>query len=90
MVVCYGSNTPIDIRLPFQPMLWNSYALKFIIVYDLQPQDRQTAIAELTKMLEDGALKHSIGARFPLKDIVAAHEAVESGKVIGNVVVDVG
>jgi NADPH2:quinone reductase len=89
-IVCYGSNTPLDVPIPFQPMLWNSYALKFMIVYDLRPQDRQAAIAELSKMLEEGTLKHSIGARFPLKDIVAAHEAVESGKVVGNVVVDVG
>lgn len=90
MIVCYGSNTPIDISVPFQPMLWNSYALKFILVYELQPQDRQAAITDLTKMLEDGSLKHTIGARFPLRDIAAAHEAVESGKIIGNVVVDVG
>jgi NADPH2:quinone reductase len=89
MIVCYGSNTAVDIQAPFEPMLWNSYALKFIIVYDLQPQDRQASIQELNKMLEEGSLKHTVGARFPLRDIVAAHEAVESGKVIGNVVVDV-
>ena len=39
-------------------------------------------------MLEAGTLKHTIGARFPLDDIAAAHEAVEGGKVIGNVVVE--
>ena len=35
-------------------------------------------------------LKHSVGAHFRLRDIAAAHEAVEGGKVIGNVVLDVG
>lgn len=90
MIVCYGSNTAVDIQLPFQPMLWNSYALKFFLVYDLQPQERQALIVELTKMLEEGALKHTIGARFPLRDIAAAHEAVEGGKVVGNVVLDIG
>ena len=35
-------------------------------------------------------LKHSVGARFRLRDIAAAHDAVEGGKVIGNVVLDIG
>jgi NADPH2:quinone reductase len=31
-----------------------------------------------------------IGKAFRLADIVAAHEAVEGGKILGNVVVDIG
>jgi hypothetical protein len=31
-----------------------------------------------------------IGKTFPLAAIVAAHEAVESGKILGNVVVNIG
>lgn len=89
-MVCYGSNVPGDIAIPFPAMLWNSYALKFFILYELQPDDRREGIAELNGMLAKGALKHSIGARFPLDDIAAAHEAVESGKIIGNVVVEIG
>ena len=70
-------------------MLWNSYALKVFVVYELKPEDRRAAIQELTTLLKDGVLKHSVGARFRLRDIAAAHEAVESGKVVGNVVLDV-
>jgi NADPH2:quinone reductase len=33
-------------------------------------------------------LQHSIGPRFALSDIVKAHEAVEGGRVVGNVVID--
>jgi NADPH2:quinone reductase len=40
-------------------------------------------------MLAAGTLTHVIGARFSLSDIVAAHEAVESRQVVGNVIVDV-
>jgi len=88
-MVCYGSNVAGEIAIPFPAMLWNSYALKFFILYELTPEDRQSAITELTALLRDGTLKHSIGARFPLDDIAAAHEAVEGGKVIGNVVIDI-
>jgi len=54
----------------------------------LRPAERAIAIAELTAMLEAGTLTHTIGARFSLNDIAAAHEAVESGDVTGNVVLD--
>lgn len=88
MIVCYGSNIAGDIALSFPAMLFNSYALKAFLVYELKPEDRLAAIQELTTLLRDGALKHSIGARFRLRDIAAAHDAVEAGKLVGNVLVD--
>jgi len=90
MIVCYGSNVAGDIPISFPAMLWNSYTLKSFVVYELRPEDRRAAIAELTTLLQDGALRHSIGRRFPLRDIASAHDAVEGGKVVGNVVVEVG
>jgi NADPH:quinone reductase-like Zn-dependent oxidoreductase len=41
-------------------------------------------------MLSQGVLQHCIGAVFPLQDIVQAHETVEAGQTIGNVVLDIG
>jgi len=37
--------------------------------------------------LRQGKLTHSVAARYSLTEIVAAHEAVESGKVDGHVIV---
>jgi NADPH2:quinone reductase len=37
-------------------------------------------------MLEANALKHNIAKTYPLAEIVAAHETVEQGRAIGNVV----
>ncbi len=87
-LVCYGSNVPADIPISFTAMLWGSLTLQFYLVYELRQEERAVAIAELTAMLEAGTLKHTIGARFSLDDIVAAHEAVESGEVVGNVVLE--
>jgi NADPH2:quinone reductase len=89
-IVVYGSNIPGDIPISFPAMLWNSYTLKVFVVYELKPDDRRAAISELSALLDANVLKHSVGARFDLKDIAVAHEAVEAGKAIGNVVVDVG
>ncbi|MFQ5954235.1 MAG: zinc-binding dehydrogenase [Kiloniellales bacterium] len=32
---------------------------------------------------------HSVGRRFPLVEAAATHEALESGRVMGKVVVDI-
>ena len=86
-VICFGSNAP-DITLNFRALLFPSLSLKFFLVYDLTPADRQTALVRLHELLQTQQLQHAISRRFALADIVAAHEAVEAGQDIGNVVVD--
>ena len=87
-LVCYGSNVPGDIPVSFPAMLWGSLTLQVFVVYELRLEERRAAIAELTRLLEAGSLKHSIGATFGLDEIAAAHEAVEGGRIMGNVVVE--
>ncbi len=89
-LVCYGSNVAADVPLNFPAMLWGSLAVQMFLVYELTPADRAAAIADLQALLREGRLRHTIGARFPLDAIADAHEAVEGGSVIGNVVVDIG
>lgn len=88
-LVSYGSNVPGDIAFPIEAMRANSFKLAFLGVYRLNRHDRAAVIDGLTEMLTAGTLTHAIGARFSLGDIAAAHEAVESGRLIGNVIVDV-
>lgn len=89
-LVCYGSNVPGEIPVSFPAMLWGSLTLRVFVVYELRAEERRAAIEDLTAMLEAGALTHTIGGRFPLAEIAAAHQAVEGGRVTGNVVVEIG
>ena len=86
-LVCYGSNPPADIPVSFRPMLFNSFTLSFFLVYELTPEDRMACLDALTQMLKHNPLIHTIAAEYSLAQVVQAHEAVESGKLIGNVVV---
>jgi NADPH2:quinone reductase len=88
-LVCYGSNVGGNVPVFFPKLLVRSHALRFFIVYDLTPEDRRRALVGIGGMLSSGALDHAIGASFALADIAAAHEAVEGGKLIGNVVVTI-
>lgn len=86
LCVAYGSNTP-DATFQFGPMIMRGAAVRFFIVYELSRQARERGVADLTAWLEASELKHQIADHYRLDDIVAAHEAVEGGKVIGNVIV---
>lgn len=87
-VVSYGSNEMGDVAVPFRTLLFSSISLRFFVVYELTPAERAVALERLSTLLAEGRLSHTIGARFALDDIAAAHEAVEGGKVMGNVVID--
>jgi NADPH2:quinone reductase len=86
--VVYGSNNPAEVPVHFRTLLWNSLNLRFFLVYDLAPNDRQAGLDRLQALLHEQKLKHTIGARFDLSHIAQAHQAVEQGQVIGHVVID--
>ena len=86
VVAVYGSGAA-EASIPFQFLLQNSITLQFFLVYLMPAEMRQRATADITQMLERGELIHNVAQTFDLGDMVAAHEAVESGKAMGNIVV---
>lgn len=88
LVVAYGSST-WNTQLPLSDWLVHGVGLNIFIVYELPPDARSRAIADSTNVLTDPGFRHLFAARMPLADIVEAHEAVESGQMVGNVLVDV-
>jgi NADPH2:quinone reductase len=50
---------------------------------------KKRALADIARWLAEGRPKFAIAARFPLSEIVAAHELVESGDKIGHVILDI-
>lgn len=88
MVVIYGTGSA-ESAVPLMFFLRNAITLKFIYVYELDAAERAAALGAIAHAIDAGALLTNVGATFALSDIVAAHEAVEQGKVLGNVVVKI-
>jgi NADPH2:quinone reductase len=89
VVAVYGGSAT-EPAIPFPFLLQNSITLKFFLVYMMPQELRARATADITRMLEQGSLIHNVAQTFELGEIVAAHEAVESGKAMGNIVVRTG
>jgi NADPH:quinone reductase len=85
-VVVYGTGSA-EAPIPSQFLLVNAVAIKFVFVYELTADERTAAVSAITRMLENKTLINNVALSMPLNDIVAAHEAVEQGRAIGNVVV---
>jgi NADPH2:quinone reductase len=85
-VVIYGTGSG-ESTIPSQFLLVNGIKLQFIYVYELTAAERSSAVSGITRMLENKTLINNVALTLPLKDIVTAHEAVEQGKAMGNVVV---
>lgn len=88
-IVAYGSGAT-EIALSFPAMLTKGIRLRFFLVYKLSADDRSRTIAGVSAMLESDLLSHNIAARLPLAQIALAHEIVEQGHAVGNVILEIG
>jgi NADPH2:quinone reductase len=86
-VVVYG--TLPEATIPAAFCLVNSITLKFFLVYELSQDERSAALATIDKALTENRLVHNVAKSFPLDQIVAAHEAMESGRMPGNIVLKI-
>lgn len=87
LVVAYGSRD-WSTQLPLRDWLFHGIELAIFIVYALPDDVRRRAIADSRRVLSDPHFKTLIAARFPLERIAEAHELVEGGSALGNVIVD--
>lgn len=78
-----------DVPVPGRVSLQASLRIQFVYVYEQPPELRAAIIREISALLARRRLINAIGARFPLAEIAAAHEAVEQGS-LGNVVLEIG
>ena len=89
VLATYGSDAESEPRIPFGTLLSNDITVRFILVYLLKGQLRRQGIEDVNASLAAGKLKPLVAQHYPLEQIKAAHKAVESGQVVGNVVIDV-
>jgi NADPH:quinone reductase len=89
VIAAYGSAAFPTPQLPFYPMMFNNTTLHLLLVYALSPVQKQRACGLINQALEAKVLRIHIGKRVALDDTAQAHVAVETGSVIGNVVITI-
>jgi NADPH:quinone reductase len=87
-VVVYGMTAP-EATLPALWMMQNSVSLLPFLIYEISAADRADGIAEVNQLMEAGKLQHTVAQYLPLERIADAHDVVERGETMGNVVLDI-
>lgn len=81
-----GSRTP---ELPFQSLLRSALTVRWVYMYILPSAALAQCLVDTSAALESGALRPRVALKFSLEDVAEAHEAQESGRAIGNILVGV-
>jgi NADPH2:quinone reductase len=88
-VGAYASSSDMTPKLPFYPLAFRNICLQPVFVYSMSDKAKQQAISDINALLTSGALTPRIDARFTLADTVSAHQAVESGRLMGNAILTI-
>jgi NADPH:quinone reductase len=84
-IVTYAAE-PADPVLPVRACMTANVVLRFVLLYEVPAEALRQAARDITAALADGALTELPVTKFPLDEIAAAQDAVESGAV-GKVLV---
>ncbi len=87
-VASYSSTRVREPVLPYYAFGLKGVRLHFVQGMNMPRDIREAGARTIVALLERGMLRPRIAERFPLSDIAAAHECVELGQIIGNVVVE--
>ena len=88
VIAAYATGNP-EPQIPFWPLLFKNVTIRLLGSDDFPRDAVRWAVADIVSCLEKGLLVAEIGARFPLEEIAAAHEAVEQSSVRGRVLLTI-
>ncbi|MCW8128083.1 NADPH:quinone reductase [Microbulbifer halophilus] len=79
-----------ELSLPMLKAMMQGVVLRFVYIYHVSDEAKKTAITDINQCLAAGVYKPRIGLNLGLDHIAEAHEALESGKVLGKVLISNG
>ena len=89
VIAAYASDASDEMKIPFTPLVLKCGTIHFVGVFFMPESAHKSAIADLTKCMEQGIIKHPVDERFSFDEIVKAHEKSESGDTIGKNVIEI-
>lgn len=89
VIAAYASMGDAEPKLPFYPLMFGNVNLRLVAVFLIPYAARRKAISDINRCCSEGILKHRAKS-LPLDQIVEAHEAVESGKEVERIILEIG
>jgi len=88
VIACYASTSVPRPEYPYPELLWRNPVVRQVFVYTMPDAAKAQAHVDIARWLQTGKPQFAIAHRFPLAQVVQAHQAVERGEKIGHVILD--
>ena len=88
-IASYSSTSGPELSLAYYPLAFKDLRIHFVQGYLLPRAARRAAVRDLTTWLAAGQLEVRVAATFPLAETASAHEALESGRADGKILVEI-
>ena len=89
VIVTYGSMAEMEPKLPFYNLMFKGVKIDTFLIYSIEGTFRKEILSGLSELLNQESLKHMISKTYSIDYIIDAHNAMESGSIIGNIVIEV-
>ncbi|WP_354701589.1 2-haloacrylate reductase [Paraconexibacter sp. AEG42_29] len=87
-IAYYASDSAHKPVIPVWRLLSRTIDLTPVLLYNLTGPEQRRAASDVGRWLSEGRLRSTIGRRFALAEVAAAHTAVEQRTFGGNVVIE--
>ena len=88
-ITCYASTSVPQPLFPYTDLLRLNVSVRPVFVYTMSDEAKRQAQADIARWLNETKPLFTIAERYPLKDVIAAHRAVERGEKIGHVILNI-
>lgn len=89
VIATYASDAQLTPQVPTYALIYKNLTVHYVLVYGMPKTAHQKAAEDITTCLKSGVLKHRIAKEFTLDQIAEAHELLESGRAIGNLILKI-
>ena len=87
VIAAYASDSVREPPFPFYQAFQKNIVVYSMLLYTMSRRAHEQAVSDITTCLRESGLSANIGKIYSLEETVKAHEDVESGKVIGKVLI---
>jgi NADPH2:quinone reductase len=89
VIGCYASPSDREPRIPFYAWAARRVTLSCVLVYEMSTAQRERIVADIEAWAQSEFCRIAVAEALPLAEIVRAHQRVERGGKIGQVVLDI-
>jgi NADPH2:quinone reductase len=88
VISAYASDRKPEPSLPFYEFMLKNQVLRWVFMYELQDKDLANALGDINDWLSERVPYSFIDSVWPIGQVIQAHQRLETGKAVGNVLID--